>query len=264
VDCAEIRQGFLTGVVPSGPSVGEHLKWCPHCRELFRDDATLGRHLAGAAALSPQASTLGYARVSNELAAERGARAFLRSRSTRTRWLLSLVLPAVLIARELFRNRVPLGSMSVPRLIVGGALLGVLLLVTWVALLPAPAARPVARLRSALAFFAWCLPCALLLVPETRSSGDDSHFALRSFTCFGYGSALAAPSFALGWVFDRGLELPYRVWAFGAGVVALLANSILLVHCPIAERAHLIVGHFSIGLTWFLAVSLGEWWRRRV
>ena len=103
-----------------------------------------------------------------------------------------------------------------------------------------------------------------LVVSQGCSSGDDSHFALRSFACFGYGSVLAAPSFALSWVFDRGLELPYRVWAFGAGIVALVANLILLVHCPITARAHLVVGHFGIGVTWFLAVSLGEWWRRRV
>jgi len=254
----------MTGVVPSGPAVAQHLKSCPHCPELFRDDASLGRHLADAASPTAQQATLGYAHVSSQLARERGVRAFLRSRSTRTRWFLSLVLPAIWIGRELMRQRVPLGSLSPPRLAVGGMLLGLLLFVTWVALRPVPAARPVATMRSALAVFAWCLPCALLFVPEAASSGDDSHFALRSLACFGYGSALAAPSFALGWVFDRGLDVPYRRWAFGAGIVALLANLILLVHCPIAYRAHWLVGHCGIGLAWFLAVSLGPWWRRRV
>ncbi len=253
----------MTGAVPSGALVGEHLQWCPHCRELFRDDAALGRHLAGAAA-EPALATLGFARVSSTLEAEHGVRSFLRSRSTRLRWLISLALPAALFAYELLRHRVPLGSISTPRLAVGGVLVGVFALVTWLALRPAPLERHAARARAMLAFVTWCLPCALCLVPETHASRDDGHFALRSLACFGYGSALAAPSFALSWVFDRGLDLPYRVWAFGAGIVALVANLILLVHCPVGARAHLIVGHFSIGFTWFLAVSLGEWWRRRV
>lgn len=252
----------MTGEVPSGTLVGEHLKWCPHCRELFRDDATLGRHLADAAAKSTE-PTLGFARVSSTLEAEHGVRSFLRSRSTRTRFFLSLALPAALIVYELARGRVPLGTISSARLAVGGALLAVLACVTWLALRPPPLARGPGRARTALALVAWCLPCALCLVPETHGPHDDSHFALRSLTCFGYGSALAAPAFALSWVFDRGLDLPYRVWAFGAGIVALVANLILLVHCPVTARAHLIVGHFSIGFTWFLAVSLGEWWRRR-
>jgi hypothetical protein len=88
-------------------------------------------------------------------------------------------------------------------------------------------------------------------------------FALRSAACFGYGSALAAPSFALAWVLDRGLEVRSRIWALGAGAVGLVANLILLVHCPITNRAHLLAGHFSIGLAWFLTVAASERWLRR-
>jgi hypothetical protein len=42
-----------------------------------------------------------------------------------------------------------------------------------------------------------------------------------------------------------------------------LANLILMLHCPITSRAHLVVGHFSIGLAWFAAVSTADWWLRR-
>jgi hypothetical protein len=105
----------------------------------------------------------------------------------------------------------------------------------------------------------------LWFAPEARASSEEltGNFAVRSFACFAYGSALAAPSFALLWALDRGVEVPFRVWALAAGVVALVSNLILLLHCPITDRAHLVAGHFSIGLAWFLAVSLGEWWRRR-
>jgi hypothetical protein len=203
--------------------------------------------------------------VSSAIAAERGLRAFLRSRSTRVRWLLSLALPALLLLRELAHKHVPWQSLSKPRLLGGVVLLGLLALVARSALRPLPIERHAARLRSALALVAWSLPCLLWFAPEARASSNEltGNFAVRSFACFAYGSALAAPSFALLWALDRGVEVPYRVWALAAGIVALVSNLILLLHCPTTDRAHLLAGHFSIGLAWFLAVSVGEWWRRR-
>ena len=266
VDCAEIAQGFLTGKVPSGPSVDEHLKWCPQCRELFQNAAALGRRLAFAAAPSPPSVGTQMAALESAIAAEHGVRAFLRSRSTRVRWALSLSLPAILLLRELGQRRVPWRSLTTPRLLGGLVLLGLLALVARTALSPLPIERRAARLRSALALVAWCLPCVLWLTPDAQSGGDEltGSFALRSFACFAYGSAFAAPSFALLWALDRGERVPFHVWALGAGIVALVANLILLLHCPVTHRAHLVVGHFSIGLGWFIAVSVGEWWRRRV
>jgi hypothetical protein len=264
VDCAEIRQGFLTGEVPTGMSVDEHVKWCPHCRELFPNAALLGRRLAVAAVDLPDNKGSQLARVEAAVAREHGLRAFLRSRSTRVRWLLSLSLPALLLLREAARKRVPWRSLSTPRLLAGVVLVGLLALVLHSALRPLPIERRAARLRSALALVAWCLPCVLWFVPEARANGDDGNFALRSFGCFAYGSVLAAPSFALLWALDRGVQVPFRVWALATGAVALVANSILILHCPVTNRAHLVAGHFSIGLVWLLAVSTGQWWRRHV
>jgi hypothetical protein len=92
-------------------------------------------------------------------------------------------------------------------------------------------------------------------------SADDLNggFAVRSLACFAYGSAIAAPSLVLLWLFDRAAHVPYQVWALGVGVVTLLANAILLVHCPISNRAHLLAGHISIGLVWLLVVLLMTW-----
>ena len=266
MDCAEIRQGFLTGEVPTGQPVAEHLAGCVQCRELFENSAELGRRLASVVNRAPVSPSDRLAAASSAIAAERGLRAFLRSRSTRVRWLLSLSLPALLLLRELARKRVPLRSLSAPRLLGGLILLGVLVLATRSALRPLPVARRAARLRWALAFVAWCLPCLLWFAPEARANADEltGNFALRSLACFAYGGALAAPSFALLWALDRGVRVPFRVWALAAGVVALVANLILMLHCPSSDRAHLVAGHFSIGLAWFLAISAGEWRRRRV
>jgi hypothetical protein len=80
VDCAEIRQGFLTGEVPSGSPVAEHLSSCPHCPELFQNAALLGRRLAISASLLPARVGNPLAAVSSAITAEHGPRAFLRSR----------------------------------------------------------------------------------------------------------------------------------------------------------------------------------------
>jgi hypothetical protein len=265
VDCAEIRQGFLTGEVPSGPSVGEHVEGCPNCRELFEHAALLGRSLGNAAAEVPSDTSEQLARAEALIQEERGLRAFLRSRSTRVRWLLLLSWPALLLLFELIRQRVPWHALTSSRLFLGIVLLGLLALVAHSALRPLPIERRAARLRSVLAMVAWCLPCVLWFAPEARASSDElsGSFALRSFACFAYGGALAAPAFALLWALDRGAFVPFRVWALAAGVVALVANLILILHCPATGRAHLVAGHLSIGLVWFLAVSVGHWWGRR-
>jgi len=257
----------MTGGVPSGPSVAEHLKGCPHCSELFAHDAKLGQRLADDALRKPADVTEQLVATESLIAEERGLRAFLRSRSTRLRWASSLTLVAVLLVRELLRKRVPLRELGTTRMVAGLLLFGLLALVAHSALRPLPIERRAARFRSVLALIAWCLPCVLWFAPEAPLRIEDfsgSGFVLRSLTCFGYGSALAAPSFALLWAFDRGERVSFQVWALAAGMVALLSSLILLVHCPSTQRAHLIAGHFSIGLAWFLAVSSVGWWQTRV
>ncbi|HEX3776944.1 MAG TPA: hypothetical protein VHV51_20870 [Polyangiaceae bacterium] len=264
MDCAEIRRAFLSGAPPSAAIAGEHLRSCPHCRELFEEDALLGRKLALSAVSIPERGAA-FAPLSSALAAEHGLRAFLRSRPTRTRWLTCLGLAAASLCAELARRRIPLSTLPASRLAFALLLLALFALVTHSALWPSSIERRAARLQSALALGAWCLPCMLCLAPDAHASDDLGHgFALRSFGCFAYGSALAAPSFALLWALDRSVHVSFRVLALAAGMVALLANTILILHCPVTERAHLIVGHFSIGLVWFAAVYLAERWRRRV
>lgn len=237
------------------------MKWCPHCEELFRNAAVLGRRLASMAQATPTISASQLAATESLLEREHGARAFLRSRSTRVRWALSLALPALLLVRELLRGRVAWREFSAPKVLAGLLLLALLGLVGRSALRPVPLERRAVRLRNALALCAWCLPCVLWFAPEARVTADEfsSGFALRSLGCFAYGSALAAPCFALLWALDRGVQVPFRAHALAAGSTAIVANLILLFHCPSNDSAHLWAGHFSIGLVWFLAVSLVGW-----
>jgi len=255
----------VTGGVPSGAAVDEHLTQCSHCSELFAEAARLGRRLAAAAPRTPADLTAQVVATESLLAREHGPRAFLRSRSTRVRWTLCLTLAAGLLAGELLRKRVVLHELGTSRWLAGLLLLIVLALLTRSSLRPLPLERSAARLRTMLALVAWTLPCMLLFAPEARAGAEDfsgGGFALRSLSCFGYGSALAAPSFALLYAFDRDERVSHRVLASGAGLVAVLSSLILLVHCPSSQRAHLIAGHFSIGLVWFVAVSITSFWRR--
>jgi hypothetical protein len=264
VDCVEIRQAFIAGGVPSGPSVDEHLRACAHCNELFGNGAELGQRLAGVASCAHHSESE-QLRISESLiAGERGVHAFLRSRSTRLRWALSLSLPAMLLAFELSRARVSMRELGSARTFLALLLLGLLGFIARSALRPLPIERRTARLLTLFALVAWCAPCALWLVAEgglSARSFSGRSFAVSSLGCFGNGSALAAPSFVLLCALQRAERIPYRVWTLAAGLVAVLANLILVLRCANTALAHLIAGHFSIGLFWFLAVSIAIWWR---
>lgn len=229
-----------------------------HCAELFGDGAALGRLLSAAAVVPVTSARSQLLATEGLLEGEQGARAFLRSRPTGLRWGLSLALAAVLLAIELARARVAWRAFSTPKLLAGFLLVALLGLVVVSALRPMPLVPRAARVVRALALFAWCVPCALWLTPEARSSAVELSTGVvqRALGCFVYGSALAAPLYALLWAFDRGVQVPVRTHALGVGSVALLANLILLLHCPSNESAHCGVGHFSIGLVWLLGVSL--------
>lgn len=266
MDCAEIRQAFVTGGIPSGATVDEHLNGCAQCAELFGNAVPLGCRLADAMPRSSPDLAAQLLASESLIARERGVRAFLRSRPTRMRWVLSLALPAAILVGELSRKRIPLSDLGASRSFLALLLLGVLAWIALSALRPLPLERVAARRRSLFALVAWAMPCVLCFAPETSLNADDfssSGFALRSLSCFGYGSALAAPSVALLWLFDREDRVSYRVWALAAGLLAVLSCLILLVHCPSTQRAHLIAGHFSIGLVWFAVVSIASYWRSR-
>lgn len=254
----------MAGAVPSGAALREHLNECARCRELFGGDE-LGCRLARAGLVPPSNVSEQLHATESLIAGEHGLRAFLRSRSTRVRWASCLVLSAALLVRELLSGHVPvreLGATRVLAVLLSFALLG---LVARYALRPWPIAPRAARRRTLFAWLAWGLPCVLWFTPEARAGADDytsTDFALRSLSCFGYGSALCAPSFALLWAFGRAESTPGWIWRLAAGWVALLSTAILLLHCPSAQRAHLMAGHFSIGLSWFMAVSVVSWWRR--
>ena len=154
---------------------------------------------------------------------------------------------------SLLRKRVPWRGLGTPRMLAGVALLGFLGVVAHSALRPLPIERRAARLRSALAAVAWCVPCVLWFVPEARANAAEflsAGFGWRSLSCFAYGSVLGAPSFALLWVFDRGLRVPFsasgRIGRRDGGRRRQPDPDVAL---PLHQSGPiLLAGHLSIGL----------------
>src|SRR6478609_5248104 len=91
VECADIRRNFVAGRVPAGPDVEAHVQGCPNCRELFENDARLGRQLAQAVLPEVEPGDL-FARIDAELSRDVGARAQLRAPPTR--WSLGIYCSA--------------------------------------------------------------------------------------------------------------------------------------------------------------------------
>ncbi len=265
MDCVDLRRGFLAGTPLSGATVDEHLGGCASCADLVQSGATLGRRLAEFSAELQSDVGAGLIATESLIDRERGLRAYLRSRPTRVRWALTLCVPLALLAREFWERPVPWMNLGTPKLIMGLLLLGLMALVVRAALRPAPIGRRKARLCWALTAAACCLPCLLCLAPESRPSPPiTGGFAGRALSCFSYGSALSAPAAALLWALDRGMRVPYRVRALATGTMALVANLILIVHCPLTDGVHLWAGHFSIGFVWFVAVTSLQWRLRHV
>jgi hypothetical protein len=254
LDCAEIRSGFVAGRVPAGPEVEEHLKWCPHCRELFERGAELGRRLAQAVLPTPAPDDL-FALVDREVTREVGLRA--RLRALPTRWRAASLMGAVLLLAVLhlaFRPRSdftgysPVVFWSVAALLGTAAALGVSRLLR----------GPNASLTAA-AHERW-IALGLLLTPAVVALlvplGSHSAQWLAAFGnpeyCFTYGALLALPLVCLYWLFERRDRVPLVALVAAGAVAGIAANLLLFAHCPSAHLGHLLLGHATIGVAWAL------------
>ncbi|HEX6272122.1 MAG TPA: hypothetical protein VFZ53_03755, partial [Polyangiaceae bacterium] len=96
VDCTEIRDALLAGTAPDGPGVEEHLRACEACAELLDDHGALGRELSRAEPPAGDHAAL-WASLEGALRAEKGPRAWLRSRATPVRLLLAASAGALVV-----------------------------------------------------------------------------------------------------------------------------------------------------------------------
>ncbi|HYQ16190.1 MAG TPA: hypothetical protein VEQ58_10545, partial [Polyangiaceae bacterium] len=132
----------MAGRVPAGPELEAHWQGCANCRELFENDAKLGRQLAQQvqAEPEPEQGEL-FALVDAELSRDVGARAQLRALPTRLRAAIWSAAAAALVTwHVLFRPRPDLGVYSQPVFALEILLLGVALGVGATRLLRGPSA----------------------------------------------------------------------------------------------------------------------------
>lgn len=257
LDCAQVRRRFVAGRVPTGPEVEAHLASCPECRELFKNDAALGRRL-GEAAAAPKAEVSElFSVLERDLAQERGLRADLRALSTTARAsvLIGIAL-LLLVGHLLWRPRPNLGVYSPAVFWLSASLLVIALVIGARELLRGPSASRAAAQRERLlapALLAAPL-CAAFFAP--LGLAEAAELWGRPGNCFAYGAALSAPLVVLYWLFER-RDAPPRAALLGAGALAgIAANLLLHAHCPSAHPGHLLVGHVSVGVLWAALLAL--------
>jgi hypothetical protein len=258
LECAEIRNGFVAGRVPAGPDAEAHLQVCLQCRELFENDARLGRRLALAVAPEVSPGDL-FERVEQDLNREVGVRAWLRALPLRVRAGALLVVAASLfLFHLLLRGRADLGQYSPTVFWSVASLLGLGLAVGAFRVLRGPtAALGSATKDRTLAPLLLLAPALVaLLAPLGAASAEAVTAWGNPSNCFTYGAALAVPLVLLYWLFERRDAVPLRALVSAGALAGLAANLLLHAHCGSANVGHLLLGHASIGLAWALALRL--------
>ncbi len=260
MDCSDIRDVFLAGELPTGADAEEHVRECLQCRQLIERRGVLGQGLGAASEQATPPDLL--AAVERDLERERGARAWLRSRSTRLRLaLVLLTVSGVFTSICLLAPRPDFAIASDERwfalagLLVFGVVLG-----AGGALRSLGRAQPLSLVGVALAVL--LLPLLSALLPEAEShhpqllTEADPGFATRALRCFFFGVLLSAPAGTLLWFASREDRLPPGTLIFAAGASGVVANLALHAHCPLSYPGHLIAGHGTVGIAWLLALLL--------
>lgn len=258
MDCAEIRNDFVAGRVPAGPEVAAHVQGCPHCRELFENDAQLGRRLAQAVVPEVAPGDL-FALVERDVSREVGVRARLRALPLRVRAGALLGVGAALFCFHLLlSHRADWGQYS-PAVFWTVALLlaAVFTLGTFGVLRGATAPlRPLAKERAGAALLLLAPAMLALLAPLGAASAKAVTAWGNPSSCFTYGAALVVPLVLLYWLFERREVVPVRALVSAGALAGLAANLLLHAHCGSAHLGHLLLGHASIGVAWALALRL--------
>ncbi|HYJ10922.1 MAG TPA: NrsF family protein [Polyangiaceae bacterium] len=255
MDCADIRQGFASGVIPEGPAVAEHVRACPHCRELFEQGAMLGLRFAQAPLPPPDPGDL-FSAVQRDLQGEVGLHARLRALPSWARATALVAIGGLLFALHLFLDVRPdldeygLDVFGAVTLLLGAGLVwGAWRLVRGVS-------RP-ARREGTLALALLALPMLVTFVVPLGALYDDPVSTWGNpADCFSYGAALVLPMVALAWLFERRDRIPAAALVSAGALAGVAANLLLNAHCASVHLGHLMLGHASIGIAWALGLLL--------
>lgn len=263
MDCREARELLRKDRPCAGQNLADlesHLRSCSECNLVAQASEQLGSMVENEPVPSLELAEL-LQQVEDELSKERGASAFLRSMPTWARVGLGLLVQLLLVAIfGLVRHRIDIEVYPWQRLLGCALLFAVFtVLATWLILRPMHRPSPsraylwVTISGGLFGIFVMALLPPPLDVHPASLEGTGNDFVRRAAACLAYGTLTAAPaSWMLGLMDRRTLwGSPLLVRVVGAG---LLANLVLLLHCPLVSPMHLLVGHAAIT---FVFLGLG-------
>ena len=252
LDCHDIRDAFLAGRIPSSSEVEAHVRECPRCTELLADHARLGRGLAVARREARDTEEL-LTVSAPMMPARSGFRIRFQELETNRRRLVVLVAALALglltVATGLRHSWA--GESATRTGVTLSLYAGGLGLSVWAAVrsMGRPR-RPRLTLAMAIGFLAVPLVIAIWPPAEIVLAGSGFERSIRS--CFMYGSLLAVPFSALIWFLTRESRMEWETAASTTAAMGLIANVGLLLHCPITDPWHVVLGHATIGPVWFV------------
>lgn len=204
---------------------------------------------------------------------ERGWRGRLRSLPTPVRLAACLIaLALVALAVVVWVRRGDLAAYPRLALAEGLALLAALAVGAVVLFLRPLQARAPGRART----WVWVLvglafPLVLYLLPEAHHlvhehpesfQGRGADFWPRALRCLAFGTMTALPLLAVLLLVDRRDHVDVARGALAAAAAGLAANFVLMLHCPLVGRAHLIAGHAGVGVVFLLVLLIALRLRR--
>ena len=207
-----------------------------------------------------------FERSHDAVTQERGLVAWLRSRATPIRWVSMFGLISVLVLFELStRRRVDISVYPIWRMALE-VLANVLTLLSAVWLALRPLQEPGRR------SLTWMCACLALATPLALALSGPAHlghpaslegtgadFWPRVTACFLLGTAISFPVWVALAAFDRWASRSRSIAVLAAGLLGIVGNFALHMHCPLTSVAHRVAGHAMIGFAlWpvFIAIAL--------
>ena len=102
------------------------------------------------------------------------------------------------------------------------------------------------------------LPEAHHLVHEHPESfeGRGADFWPRAWRCLAFGTVTALPLLAVLLMTDRRDRIGTARGVLAAATAGLAGNLLLMLHCPLVDRAHLVAGHAGVGVVFLLVLGI--------
>ena len=269
MSCEALREWLDEGSRAELPSaLAAHVQECPACRFLCAERAAPGGASSPgteAGIREDQAVEGIVAALERDLQAERGLRARLRAAPTWLRrgvvmGLVGLLLALTLTSWGPLGLRADVQRLSAPHLIGEVGLLSALLIATLgLSLRPLSAPPLPRRLWLGLAGAALVTPFLLPLASPLEAQCSQGPFWPGALGCLGVGLSQALLVGGLVAFLSRASLLGRLLQAsLGASLTGIL---VLSLHCPLADRWHLWVGHAALGVLLFAAVLVWGRWR---